>query len=142
MAAWTIIRYEPTTTPAGADVIVFTSSSCSCYRPWIRALRSEGLTVSVVHAQDVASKQASLGVPRELTGCHTALADGYWIEGHVPASSITALLNSEPDGVGGLAHLRAPLRSGAKLRWEVVTYDDQGEHGTTAPPGRYSSDRQ
>jgi len=85
--------------------------------------------VGVTKATDIASTQARIGVPRELTGCHTALADGYWIEGHVPATSIIALLANQPDGVGGLAHLRGSLHSGKKLLWEVVTYDDNGRPG-------------
>ncbi|HKA42553.1 MAG TPA: DUF411 domain-containing protein, partial [Burkholderiales bacterium] len=37
-----------------------------------------------------------------LGGCHTALVDGYAIEGHVPAREITRLLAERPN-VRGLA---------------------------------------
>ena len=134
MIAWIVIRYEPVTSPAHADVIVYTSLPCSCYRPWIRELRSEGLAVSVVEAEDIAGTQATLGVPREFAACHTAMANGYWIEGHVPAETITILLEEEPEDVGGLAHLRVPVRSGDKLSWEVVTYDAEGRPKSIAKP--------
>jgi hypothetical protein len=36
----------------------------------------------------------------ELSSCHTALVDGYVIEGHVPADVITSLLSERPDVIG------------------------------------------
>ena len=127
MIAWAIMRYEPVTVPDDADVIVYVSSSCSCYRPWIRDLRRDGVAVSVVQTRDIIKSQAELGVPREFAACHTPVANGYWIEGHVPAVSITTLLKDAPSDVAGLAHLRAEIHSGDEFAWEVVTYDAEGE---------------
>lgn len=39
-------------------------------------------------------------IPAELEGCHTAIVDGYIIEGHVPADVIRKLLKERPDAVG------------------------------------------
>ena len=39
-------------------------------------------------------------VPRRMVSCHTALVDGYVIEGHVPAADIRRLLEERPDAVG------------------------------------------
>jgi hypothetical protein len=127
MVGWIIIRYEPVTAPEDADVIVYASPRCSCYRPWIRNLRRDGLAVGVVQTQDVVQSQAELGVPREFAACHTAVASDYWIEGHVPAASIITLLNDAPADVAGLAHLRAEIQSGDQSAWEVVTYDAEGD---------------
>jgi len=41
-----------------------------------------------------------LGITQELSGCHTALVGGYFVEGHVPASDIQRLLADAPDGRG------------------------------------------
>jgi len=123
MMVWVFIRYEPVTNPDDADVVVYVSSSCACYRPWIRELRRDGLSVSVVQTQDIITAQAQLGVPREFAACHTATAKNYWIEGHVPAESITTLLSDAPEDVAGLAHLRVEVGSGDASAWEVVTYD-------------------
>ena len=127
MIGWMIIRYEPVTAPDDADVIVYVSSQCSCYRPWIRNLRRDGLAVGVVQTQDIAQLQAELGVPREFAACHTAVANDYWIEGHVPAASIISLLNGPSNDVAGLAYLRAEIQSGDQMFWEVVTYNADGE---------------
>jgi hypothetical protein len=35
-------------------------------------------------------------VPPELSSCHTAVVDGYVVEGHVPAGDIVSLLKKRP----------------------------------------------
>lgn len=39
-------------------------------------------------------------VPEKLQSCHTAIVDGYVIEGHVPVPDIERLLKERPDAVG------------------------------------------
>lgn len=48
----------------------------------------------------MAAFKAENGVPAGAGSCHTALVDGYVIEGHVPAGAILRLLNDRPDAVG------------------------------------------
>lgn len=124
---WMFIRYEPVIAPEDADVIVYVSLSCKCYKPWIRQLRRDGLAVSVLKTRDIVLKQSSLGVPREFSSCHTAVASGFWLEGHVPAASITALTSEAPGKVAGIAHLRANVNTGEGLTYEVVSYDTLGQ---------------
>ena len=40
------------------------------------------------------------GVPEQLFSCHTAIVNGYIIEGHVPADAILRLLEEAPDVTG------------------------------------------
>ncbi len=42
------------------------------------------------------------GVSPELAGCHTAIVDGYVVEGHVPADLIHKMLEERP-AIAGLA---------------------------------------
>ena len=126
MAVWIVIRYEPVTPSEDADIVVYTNTTCRCYQPWVRALKRASLAVGVVLTSSVANTQSELGVPREFAACHTASADGYWIEGHVPAASITTLLMEQPHNIGGLAQLRAEQQTGDRLQWEVVAYDNDG----------------
>ncbi len=44
--------------------------------------------------------KAEHGVPEGAAACHTALVDGYVVEGHVPAEAIIKLLNDRPDAAG------------------------------------------
>jgi len=133
MVTWAIIRYEPTTPPEEADIVVYTNKSCKCYLPWVRELKRAGIAVGVVQTRSVINTQAELGVPREFAACHTAFAAGYWIEGHVPAASIASLLQSRPQNVGGIAHLRAERQTRERLQWEVVTYDREGRLISSEP---------
>lgn len=127
MTGWMIVRYEPVTAPQDADVVVYVSPRCTCYRPWIRDLRRDGLAVGVVQTADIAKSQAELGVPREFVACHTAVANDHWIEGHVRAASIISLLKDSPADVVGVAYLRAEIQSGDQLAWEVVSYNAEGD---------------
>mgnify|MGYP006969537297 FL=1 len=78
LAVWMIIRYEPFTAPEDADIVVYATASCKCYRPWVRALKRDGLKVGVVQTRSIVRKQANHCMPRELSACHTAAAHGSW----------------------------------------------------------------
>ena len=69
-------------------------------------------------------------VPEKLYSCHTALVQGYVIEGHVPADLIQRLLKERP-AVAGLAVPGMPVGSpgmeGPNPRpYEVISFDKQG----------------
>jgi hypothetical protein len=73
------------------------------------------------------------GVPTDLQACHTALVNGYVIEGHVPADLIVRLLR-ERLPVVGLAVPGMPAGSpgmdtpGASAdRFQVFTFDRNGK---------------
>ena len=50
--------------------------------------------------QDLTTVKIRYGVPSELQSCHTAIVDGYVIEGHVPVEEINRLLADRPDIIG------------------------------------------
>ena len=45
---------------------------------------------------DLSPIKARYGVTQELSSCHTAVVDGYVVEGHVPAHIIDKLLKDRP----------------------------------------------
>ncbi len=63
-------------------------------------LRSNGATVDVTEDPARADFRASHGIPDGAASCHTALVDGYAIEGHVPAAAIRRLVTERPDAAG------------------------------------------
>jgi hypothetical protein len=70
-------------------------------------------------------------VPEKLQACHTALIDGYVIEGHVPADVIQKLLKEKP-AVLGLAVPGMPVGSpgmegGKPEPYNVFTFDKDGK---------------
>lgn len=60
-------------------------------------------------------------IPSALQSCHTAIVDGYLIEGHVPADEIYRLLDERPQ-VRGLAVPGMPMGSPGM---EIAGYEDQ-----------------
>ncbi len=49
---------------------------------------------------DLRSIKTEYQVPSQLQGCHTAIVDGYIVEGHVPAAEINRMLSEKPDIIG------------------------------------------
>ncbi len=73
---------------------------CGCCGSWIDHIRAAGFSVEAIDEPDMATVKERLGVPADLASCHTALIDGYVIEGHVPAASIHQLLTVRPAATG------------------------------------------
>ena len=63
-------------------------------------LRDHGATVQAAADPALEAFRAQWGVPPAALSCHTAIVDGYVIEGHVPISAILRLLADRPDAVG------------------------------------------
>ncbi|HSL52226.1 MAG TPA: DUF411 domain-containing protein [Candidatus Deferrimicrobiaceae bacterium] len=81
---------------------------------------------------DLAPIRRKLGVPRALQSCHTAVVEGYVIEGHVPADVIDRVLRERPSVVGlavpgmpvGSPGMEAPGQ--APERYQVLAFDQKG----------------
>ncbi|RDD62047.1 hypothetical protein DRB17_09410 [Ferruginivarius sediminum] len=85
--------------PAGAGngtISVYKNPSCGCCGNWVDYLRRNGWSVEVTDLDNVSSIKRQAGVPDELAACHTAIVDGYVVEGHVPVSAIEQLLRERP----------------------------------------------
>jgi hypothetical protein len=80
-------------------VEVWKAPSCGCCGDWIKHMEANGFQVRV-HDTGNTSARARLGIPIKYGSCHTALIDGYAIEGHVPAREIHRLLKERPQAVG------------------------------------------
>ena len=91
-------------------VEVYKSATCGCCKDWITHMEANGFTS--IRAYDVgnAKKRADVGMSLRYGSCHTALIDGYVVEGHVPAREIKRLLKERPKAVG-LAVPGMPLGS-------------------------------
>lgn len=85
---------------AGPIVEVYKSATCGCCKDWVEHLRANGFEVRAHDVADPAAYRARYGVPEALGSCHTAVVDGYAIEGHVPASDIKRLLAQRPKATG------------------------------------------
>ena len=63
-------------------------------------LRANGFRVKPINVDDTSAARRRYGIPDALAGCHTAVIDGYAIEGHVPAREIKRLLKERPKAKG------------------------------------------
>jgi hypothetical protein len=87
--------------PAKAgEIVVYKSPSCGCCGEWVKHLRQNGFEVSVNNIENVDPVRKQAGVPYDMASCHTALVDGYAVEGHVPAENIRKMLADRPNFKG------------------------------------------
>jgi len=125
------------TTPthrADHPMMVYRSPTCGCCGRWLDALESAGFAVEDQVVEDVDAVKQDLGIPDEVSSCHTAVVDGYLVEGHVPVADIQRLLAEKP-AVAGIAVPGMPLGSPgmeaddpteASDPFAVVTFTDDG----------------
>lgn len=85
-----------------AKMTVYKDPNCGCCHEWSNAMATAGFSVDVQDTDDLAAVKARLGVPAEMEGCHTALIQEYYLEGHVPLEAVERLLQQRPP-VRGLA---------------------------------------
>lgn len=118
--------------PAGptVEVTVYKSPTCGCCTKWEEHLRENGFRVVSVPREDMDAIKREHGVPKGLQSCHTALVNGYAVEGHVPADVIRKLLTERPR-VKGVAVPGMPMGSPGmegphKDAYEVYTFDASG----------------
>ena len=109
--------------PGRPEVDVWKAPSCGCCKDWIRHLEANGFQVKVHDTGNTAAR-TRVGIPMQLGSCHTALIEGYAIEGHVPARVIHRLLGERPSAVG-LAVPGMPIGSPGM---------DGAEHGSRKDP--------
>lgn len=114
-------------------VQVYKSPTCGCCANWVTHLQQHGFTTRVTETDDVAAIKAQRGIPARVQSCHTAVVDGYVIEGHVPAADVQRLLKERP-AVVGIAVPGMPIGSpgmevpGQKpQKYDVVAFDKQGQ---------------
>ena len=78
---------------------VWKDPNCGCCKDWIAYLEKNGFAAQVFDQGNTAARKR-LGLPQKYASCHTALVQGYVIEGHVPAADIQRLLREKPKALG------------------------------------------
>ncbi|HSM81767.1 MAG TPA: DUF411 domain-containing protein [Nodosilinea sp.] len=122
----------------GATAItVYRSPSCRCCGAWVEHMQAAGFEVQDVVTDAMAAIKAQYGVPEALASCHTALVEGYVVEGHVPATDVQRLLSERPAILGIAAPgmpVGAPgMEMGDRVDpYTVVSFTQTGETATFA----------
>ena len=115
---------------AGPRVQVYKSPTCGCCGKWVDHLRAAGFTVQATNVADVNQYKLEYGVPVQLASCHTAIVEGYIVEGHVPADDVIKMLREKP-AIKGIAVPGMPLGSPGMEspnpeRYETIAFDADG----------------
>lgn len=113
-------------------VTIYKSATCGCCSKWSEYLEENGFAVLVEEVQDFAAVKDQYEVPLQLRSCHTAILDGYVIEGHVPVSEIERLLDERPNVIGIAVPGMPPGSPGMEVEglefgtFDVIAFDWSG----------------
>lgn len=112
------------------EIIVYQSKSCGCCKKWVGHLQDHGLKVRSELLDDVTDIKLKMNLPMKLASCHTAVINGYIVEGHVPATAIKKLISELPV-IKGLAVPGMPMGSPGMEgsyteNYDVVAFEEDG----------------
>ena len=119
---------------AGSEITVYKSATCSCCNKWVTHLEQNGFEVKTEDVKNVVQYKIKYGVTPQLASCHTAVINGYTIEGHVPASDIKRLIKEKP-AIQGLSVPQMPVgtpgmeQGSRKDPYQVISFDREGRTG-------------
>lgn len=113
------------------EITVYKTPTCGCCSGWVDYLRDSGFDVTTHDLKDLTQIKHQHGLTdRRLMSCHTAIVDGYVVEGHVPVNDIRRLLEERPDIVGitapGMPQMSPGMRSLVPKDYDVLSFDRQG----------------
>lgn len=86
------------------------SPTCGCCGAWVALAREEGYDIEVTETDNVTPAKREASIPGALWSCHTAIIDGYVLEGHVPFEALAKLLEERPE-IDGIAVPGMPVGS-------------------------------
>lgn len=121
------------TAQTAVKVEVWKTPTCGCCEDWVKHLRDNGFAVTTHDVDDTGPIRRNAGMANH-GSCHTAMVDGYAVEGHVPARDIRRLLLEKPDAAGlaapgmplGSPGMDGPEYGGRKTPHDVLLVDKRG----------------
>lgn len=126
--------FLPASAMAANGIVMHRDPGCGCCSKWAAQVQKAfGRKVAIVDAPNRPALQKRVGVPADISSCHTAIVDGMAFEGHVPIADVKRALATKPRGVRGLAVGGMPLGSpgmevpGMKAQaYDVVAFGPSG----------------
>ncbi len=82
--------------------IVYKTATCNCCSKWSDHMHVNGVKLQRrdISRMELNRMKRTFGLKREHFACHTAIIDGYVIEGHVPADDVKRLVAEKPEAIG------------------------------------------
>ncbi len=116
-----------------AAMTVYRDPSCGCCEAWARIAGDAGYQVALLDDNNMTAVKQRLGVPADLASCHTAVVDGFVVEGHVPLDQVDRLLRERPSDIKGIAVPGMPVGSpgmevpdGRTEPYQVIAFNEEG----------------
>lgn len=114
---------------------IWKSPTCGCCNDWIDHMKQNGFEVKINETGNREAHQ-KFNIDNKLASCHTAVVDGYVVEGHVPADDVKRLLAEKPDAVGltapgmpvGSPGMDGEVYQGRKDPYDVILIKKDGNH--------------
>lgn len=99
---------EPARAPIPVDraeavpITVYLTPTCGCCAGWVEHLAQHGFEPELRYMNDaeLGALKGDLGILPDLASCHSAVVNGYVVEGHVPGEVIRQLLAEAPPARG------------------------------------------
>lgn len=138
---WVWMFQNPQNPPAeeladSIELTMYRSEGCNCCINWAQHLEENGFRVTEQTVQDLGSVKNERGVPGELASCHTAVVDGYVVEGHVPAEDIHRMLREQPEATGiavpGMPMGSPGMEGMTSESYQVILFDSEGNESVYA----------
>jgi len=131
LGIWTTRLYAAA--PTAPLVEIWKSPTCGCCGDWTKHLAANGFRTKL-HDEGNAAKRAEMGIAPQYSSCHTAVVDGYALEGHVPARELRRLLKERPTAIGlavpgmpiGSPGMDGPEYAGRKDPYQVLLLAKNG----------------
>ena len=114
------------------EMTVYRSPSCGCCGVWVEHAQKHGFKIKDIKTEEMEALKQKYNIPTELASCHTAIIDGYVMEGHIPADDIKRFLQEKPQIVG-LAVPGMPIGTpGMEARdikqpFQVLAFNNEGQ---------------
>jgi len=113
-------------------LVVYQNPQCGCCSLWVDHMKDHGFNAEIIEEPDFMARLERAGLRPELSSCHTALIDGYVIEGHVPADDVMRLLSERPTAQGltvpGMPIGSPGMEHGKRRQaYDVLLFDHSGD---------------
>ncbi len=129
--AFTVAQADELKRTFGQEITVYKTPTCGCCKEWVSYLKTNGFKVITHDLDNLSQVKAQHGVPAQLQSCHTAVVDGYVVEGHVPADDIWRLLTQRPKVTGitapGMPQQSPGMYSIEPRDYDVLSFDGEGQ---------------
>lgn len=116
---------------APIKVVMYQNPACGCCGEWAKHMEREGFEVEIQKTAELNRIKEREGITAETAACHTAIVDGYVVEGHVPVRDVKRLLLERPDVLGitvpGMPAGSPGMEGPRSDSFDVLTFDKDGK---------------